>query len=198
MPWLLIPSFLVSPGHHQRWNWICRINESLTSIRNDFKYTGHFSAAKFQKKENAVRILNVSSKQFITQQIEYFCFCCIVMIYIQSHPKWSPALQWRHIGRDGVSNHRPHDCLLNRLFRRGSRETWKLRFTGLWEGNSPVTSEFPAQMASNAENVSIWWRHHASVLPSPCSLYSWEYRHDCPAIAWSTKFPRLLSINASR
>ena len=21
--------------------------------------------------------------------------------------------------------------------------------------------EFPAQMASNAENVSIWWRHHA-------------------------------------
>ena len=21
--------------------------------------------------------------------------------------------------------------------------------------------EFPAQMASNAENVSVWWRHHA-------------------------------------
>ena len=28
------------------------------------------------------------------------------------------------------------------------------------EGNSPVTGEFPAQRASNAENVSIWWRHH--------------------------------------
>ena len=27
-------------------------------------------------------------------------------------------------------------------------------------GNSPVTGEFPAQRASNAENVSIWWRHH--------------------------------------
>ena len=25
----------------------------------------------------------------------------------------------------------------------------------------PGTGEFPAQMASNAENVSIWWRHHA-------------------------------------
>ena len=24
----------------------------------------------------------------------------------------------------------------------------------------PGTGEFPAQMASNAENVSIWWRHH--------------------------------------
>ena len=23
-----------------------------------------------------------------------------------------------------------------------------------------VTGEFPAQMVSNAENVSIWWRHH--------------------------------------
>ena len=27
-------------------------------------------------------------------------------------------------------------------------------------GNSPVTGEFPAQRASNAENISIWWRHH--------------------------------------
>ena len=27
-------------------------------------------------------------------------------------------------------------------------------------GNSPVAREFPAQMVSNAENVSIWWRHH--------------------------------------
>ena len=32
--------------------------------------------------------------------------------------------------------------------------------TGLCVGNSPGTGEFPAQMASNAENVSIWWRHH--------------------------------------
>ena len=28
-----------------------------------------------------------------------------------------------------------------------------------------VTGEFPAQMASNAENVSIWWRHHEQVGP---------------------------------
>ena len=26
--------------------------------------------------------------------------------------------------------------------------------------NSPVTGEFPAQRASNTENISIWWRHH--------------------------------------
>ena len=34
-------------------------------------------------------------------------------------------------------------------------EKSKLRVTGLCEGNSPVTGDFPAQRASNAENVSI-------------------------------------------
>ena len=43
-------------------------------------------------------------------------------------------------------------------FENGIRK--KLRVTGLCAGNSPVTGEFPAQMASNAENVSISWRHH--------------------------------------
>ena len=39
----------------------------------------------------------------------------------------------------------------------------KLRVTGLCVGNSPGTGEFPAQMAGNAENISIWWRHHGFV-----------------------------------
>ena len=70
-------------------------------------------------------------------------------------------LQWLHNRRDGVSNHQPHDCLLNCLFRHRSQITSKFRVTGLCEGNSPVTGEFPAQRASNPKNVSIWWRHHA-------------------------------------
>ena len=76
----------------------------------------------------------------------------------------SCTLEWRHNVHDGVSNQQPHDCLLNRLFRR--RSTSKLRVTGLCVGNSPVTSEFPAQRSSNAENVSIWWRHHDSKTPT--------------------------------
>ena len=39
------------------------------------------------------------------------------------------------------------------FIRRRSRKTSMLRVTGLCEGNSPVTSEFPMQRASNAENV---------------------------------------------
>ena len=73
------------------------------------------------------------------------------------------ALRWRHNDHAGVSNHQPHGCLLNRLFRRTSKKTSKLRVTGLCAGNSPGTGEFPAQMASYAENVSIWWRHHEEI-----------------------------------
>ena len=40
----------------------------------------------------------------------------------------------------------------------------KLRVSGLCAGNSPVAGEFPAQMASNTENVSIWWLHHGVVI----------------------------------
>ena len=77
---------------------------------------------------------------------------------------------WRHNGCDGVSNHQPRHCLLNRLFRRRSKKTSKLCVTGLCAGNSPLTGEFPAQMASNAENVSIWWRHHCFLLFTGCLL----------------------------
>ena len=41
------------------------------------------------------------------------------------------------------------------------KKTSKRRVTGLCEGNSLMTGEFSKQMASNAENVSTWWRHHA-------------------------------------
>ena len=40
-------------------------------------------------------------------------------------------LQWRHDERDGVSNHRRLDRVLNHLFRRRSKKTSKPRVTGL-------------------------------------------------------------------
>ena len=86
----------------------------------------------------------------------------------------SPLL-WRHNGRDGVSNHQPHDCLLSRLFKHRWKKTSKLRVTGLCVGNSPVTGEFLAQRASNAEDVSIWWRHHENMLIGMCyNAFIWH------------------------
>ena len=84
----------------------------------------------------------------------------------------SQSLLWRHNERDGVLNHQPRDCLLNRLFRRRSKKTWKFRVTGLCARNSPVTGEFRAQMASNAETVFIWWRHHDKNVVLPMHGFS--------------------------
>ena len=86
-----------------------------------------------------------------------------------------------HNESDGVSNHQPHDCLLNHSIRRRSKKTSKLRVTGLCAGDSPVTGEFRAQMASNVENVSIWWRHHARPyqLKVPTNLSKdWQLQND--------------------
>ena len=98
------------------------------------------------------------------------------------------TLQWRHNQRDCVLNHQPQHCLLNRLFKAQIKETSKLRTTGLCEGNSPVTGEFPAQRASNAENVSIWWRHHYT--PDSCASLSGRtsYRKS----SWSFETGRLI------
>ena len=81
-----------------------------------------------------------------------------------SKDKWNSSLQWPHDGRDVVSNHQPHACLLSRVL--GSDQRKHQSNNGLCAGNSPVTGEFPAKMASNAENVSIWWRRHDFQQPS--------------------------------
>ena len=80
------------------------------------------------------------------------------------------ALQRRHNGRGSVSNHQPHDCLLNRLFRRRSKKTSKLCVTGLCAGEFtgdrgiprtkwPVTRKmFPLDDVI-MERASVLWRH---------------------------------------
>ena len=94
------------------------------------------------------------NKTFIRYSlIQRFLILCTVIIYIYT-------LLWRHNEHNGVSNHQSPHCLLNRLSRPKSQKISKLCVTGLCEGNSPVTDELPAQRASDAENASIWLRHH--------------------------------------
>ena len=64
------------------------------------------------------------------------------------------------------------------------RKHLKLRVTGLCAGNSPVTGEFPAQMASNAENVSILWRHHGHIFISIWPLWS----HYLPTLTFHVSY----------
>ena len=85
--------------------------------------------------------------------------------------------QWRHNDHGGISDHRRFDYMNDHLFGRRSQKTSKLRVTGLCGGNPPVTGGFPSQRASNAEYVSIWWRHHGSgfVLVSHWHTYASLY-----------------------
>ena len=63
------------------------------------------------------------------------------------------------------------------------KKTSKLRVTGLCVGNSSGTGEFPAQMASNTANFSIWWRHHVDR-----KLVSiWAYKRHCMTYGQITK-----------
>ena len=71
---------------------------------------------------------NHNKTKHIRVMCTFYGICCVVA-----------TLEWRHNGRDSVSNHQPHDCLLNRLFRRRPKKTSKLHVTGLCAGpvNSP-------------------------------------------------------------
>ena len=107
---------------------------------------------------------------------------------------WSTQ-QWRHNEHDGDSNHQPHDCLLNRLFRRRSKKTSTLHNSGLCVGNSPVTGEFPIQKSSKMENVSIWW-HHWSFAGLQWFFYTSMDRWQLSK--WTTKCHSTLSVKTIR
>ena len=66
----------------------------------------------------------------------------ICMIKVSDLVSRAP-LHWRHYDHGGVSNHQHHGCLLDRLFRRRSKKTSKLRVTGHCVGNSPVPVNSP-------------------------------------------------------
>ena len=136
------------------WQFVCNLCMidgnylpiTLTFI-NDFIYNSHFKN---------IYTCSLSTSPFYSH---LSTLCCIIMNNTHLENR-SRSLQWRYNDRHGVSNHRRPDCLINRLFRRGSKKTSKLRVTSLCEGNPPVTSGFPSQTANNAENVSICWRHY--------------------------------------
>ena len=129
----------------KRNNWIWRITYNTIFLSNH---------------SPCVKIFAMKKCHFFITRVAHL----IIITLSTNWRKWyinrACSLRWRHNDHAGVSNHQPHGCLLNRLFRRKPKKTSKLRVNGLCAGNSPGTGEFPAQMASYAENVSIWWRHH--------------------------------------
>ena len=133
--------------------------------------------------------------------LKWLLFCKVISHYLNQY--WhvvNRALQWRHNGHDGVSNHQPYDCLLNRLFRRRSKKTSKLCVTGLCGGEFTDDRwiDFPAQRASNADFFSFDDVIMLGDKPLPEPILTWcqsghlkqrsvkfESEHDV-LLSWST------------
>ena len=102
------------------------------------------------------------------------CCVCYIMTLTYLINAFTYSLHWHHNGRDGVSNHQPHDCLFNRFFQVHIKAN--IKAPRHW----PLCVEFtgdrglPAQMASNAENISIWWRHHGTELIAGVFLNTYD------------------------
>ena len=76
--------------------------------------------------------------------------------------------------RRDIWNYRSTECLFNSLFRLTTKKHQRSASLSLCQGNPPVTGGFPAQRDSNAENISIWWRHnmHWSICNRRTDSYS--------------------------
>ena len=81
-------------------------------------------------------------------RVKYFIIGMFCVIWLDGIIFEYPKLNhYSHNGCDGVSIHRRLDCVLDRLFRRRAKKTWKLRVTGL--------CEFPAQMPVTRKTFSL-------------------------------------------
>ena len=121
---------------------------------------------------------------------KYSCFALsiILLTRVAQLPQMPPrSLQWRRNGPDGVSNHQPHHWLLKRLFRRRSKNTIKLRVTGLCTGihQSPVNS--PHTWPVTRKMFSF----DAVIMIHPiCYLWSYDISsHDITLLTWNTTAP---------
>ena len=95
-------------------------------------------------KSHQLNFCDISASTMVVSSNPVHCTTTGYMLPRLHSPTFWP-LRWRHNECDGISNHQPHDCLLNCLSGRRSRKTSKPSVTGLCAGNSPGTGEFPAQ-----------------------------------------------------
>ena len=135
--------------------------------------------ARGQLRDTVLHVDKKWNQTFVTQSYSGQKGGCLQSLSKTHSPRsriwFESPLQWPHNERDGVSNHRRLDCLLKRLLRHRSKKI-KLRVTGHCVGNSTVTGEFPAQRSSNAENVSIWWRHHINSWSNSQIYCLWRFK----------------------
>ena len=125
--------------------------------------------------------MTVAWKVTLQQQYALWIRCPVLLTFIHM------TLQWRHNGRDCVSNHQPRDCLLNRLFRLRSKKTSKLRVTGLCAGNSPGPVNSPHKWPVTRKMFPF-----DDIIMIRLMTLTSMYRHD-GVMAWK-RFPHNLPV----
>ena len=126
---------------------------------------------------------------FIAKRVPLDCFCSGALY----------SLRWRHNGRGSVSNHQPHDCLLNRLFRRRSKKTSKLRVPVNSPHKWPVTRKmFPFDDAiMYYSDLTLSQSYQQMTVQLLSTILLDVRRHSCRHIAPVARFRCIFCIHIS-
>ena len=107
-------------------NDLCKVNDMKIQI-----ILGYYMYVKFRNKIRLIQCIYQQLTMALVYRPRPVCTTgtnsrpTLLMLCMFCWVSPPYALQWRHNGRDGVSNHQPHDCLLNRLFKRRSKKKFK-------------------------------------------------------------------------
>ena len=132
---------------------------SIICIYNKMQYPWS-NLRKWRSSPNLRKIHEKNAACILGMLLANLCTLNVVTISLISHILFKLVLTSDHysgiiisVMASQISN---FDGLLNRLFRRTSKKTSKLYITGLFEGNSLVTSAFTGIMISAHSVLSIW------------------------------------------
>ena len=126
--------------------------------------------------DSCIDVKRVANTSF-NKVYSYICVCvCVYHVLIRGDAYVVSWAAWEDV-YSIVSLHWRHN---ERLFMCRSKKTSKLCVTGLCVGNSPVTGEFPAQRASNAERGFPFMTSSDLIVDVGYNIYIYMIRNVLP------------------
>ena len=97
------------------------------------------------------------------QPVWYFCYWrdrLLTALTLWSEKSYTTKIPDYYSGAVTLRLKSPATRLLVNSYSGPTAKETKIHTLSLYKGNPPVIGGFPSQRASNAKNVSTWWRHH--------------------------------------
>ena len=149
--------------HYGRSKWISKTSRHYDG---DFSVRQPVSVIKMAADD---LVQKLTRPAILTILIWLLLYCLFYLIELLEKQMIDRLLQWRHNECDGVSI--TEVSIVCSTVGSGADQRKHQRYASLeFVRGIQVTGEFPAQKASIAKNVSIWWRHRAEPLPMCWSL----------------------------